>query len=162
MAIKKDKDPFDSNNEVQSNWIKWSVPQEDKVFGTLISKRQMKSTLPGKEGELVWVYEMKLDYGSFHELDEKKRVIEEPIVVEEGSVYNVGGKAVIDRQMQNIKIGQKIGLKFIEEIEPKQKGFNPAKVIKVYAPKGDDGEYQMDTEWLEQKKQDEDLMGEGK
>lgn len=162
MATKKERDPFDSENEVSSNWVKFNVPQEDKVFGTLLSKRQMKSTLPGKEGELVWVYEMKMDYGSFHELDEKKRVIEEPITVEEGSIYNVGGKSVIDRQMQNIKIGQKIGLKFIEEVEPKTKGFNPAKVIKVYAPKNDDGTPQMDEAWLEQKRQDDDLMGEGK
>ena len=160
----KTKDDFSSDNEVQSNWVKFNVsaaddPENcDKVFGTLINKRQVKSQMPDKAGELVWVYEMLMEYGQFHELDEKKKVIEEPIVVEKGSIYNIGGKAVIDRQMQNIKIGQMIGLKFIEEQEAKQKGYNPAKVIKVYAPKNDDGTQKMNEEWLKEQAEQDDLM----
>lgn len=149
MPKNKNSNDWDSEeNEVKSNWAKFNVPMEDKIFGTLISKRQMKSNIQGKEGELVWVYEMKADSGSFHEIDDKKKVVEEPIVINAGEVWSVGGKPGIDTQMRNIKLGQKIGFKFIDEKASKTKGFAPAKNIRVFAPKGDDGQAQMDAEWL--------------
>ena len=144
----KGKDMFDEGNAVASNWFKTNVPLEDKISGTLIAKKQVKSTLPGKEGELVWVYELKADMGSYHELDDKKKIIETPVTVAAGDFYSIGGKPMIDRQMQNIKIGQKVGLKFIEEVPSKTKGFAPQKVVKVFAPKNDDGSYLMDEEFL--------------
>lgn len=147
----KEINDFDDTNVVPSNWISWNVPIEDKIFGTLISKKQMKSTLPGKEDEMTNVYEMKADYGSFHQVDEKKKVIDEPVLIAEDEIYNIGGKSIIDRQMQNIKIGQKIGLKFIEELPSKTKGFNPAKIVKVFAPKNDDGTPKMDEVFLEER-----------
>lgn len=154
-AKKHEDDIFNEENEVQSNWIKFNVPLEDKITGTLIAIREMKSTLPGKEGEMVKIYELKADSGSFHELDEKKKVIPEPVVVEAGSIWSIGGKPIIDRQMQNIKIGQKIGLKFIEEVPAKTKGFNPAKTIRVYTPKNDDGSYKMDEAFLAERNGDD-------
>lgn len=148
MTTKK-IDDFDSANEVPSNWVKFNVEQEDKIMGTLVAVREMKSTLPGKEGELVKIYEIKADYGSFHEQDEKKKVIPEPIVIEEGSFWSIGGKPIIDRQMTNVKVGQKVGFKFTEEQPSKTKGFAPAKIVKVFTPKNDDGSFKMDTEWIE-------------
>lgn len=148
MAKATSKDVFDEGNEVSSNWVKFNVPLEDKIAGTLIAKRQVKSTLPGKEGELAWVYDLKADRGSYHELDDSKKVIETPITIGEGDYYSVGGKPGIDRQMTNIKIGQKIGFKFIDVSPSKTKGFAPSKNIRVYAPKNDDGSYMMDEEWL--------------
>lgn len=136
------------DNAVASNWVKFNVPVEDKIFGTLIAKRQMKSTIPGQEGKMVNIYELKADMGAFHVLDEKKKVVDEPVTVQPGEFYSVGGTAVIDRQMQNIKRGQKVGFKFIEERPSKTKGFAPAKIVKVFAPKNDDGSYLMDEEWL--------------
>jgi len=151
MTTKKTTtDDFDVSNEVPSNWVKFNIEGEDKIMGTLIAIREMKSTLPGKEGELVKIYEVKADYGSFHELDEKKKVIDEPIVVEENSIWSIGGKPIIDRQMTNVRVGQKVGFKFTEEQPSKTKGFAPAKVIKVFTPKNDDGTAKMDTVWIEQ------------
>jgi len=151
MTTKKTTtDDFDASNEVPSNWVKFNIEGEDKIMGTLIAIREMKSTLPGKEGELVKIYEVKADYGSFHELDEKKKVIDEPIVVEENSIWSIGGKPIIDRQMTNVRVGQKVGFKFTEEQPSKTKGFAPAKVIKVFTPKNDDGTAKMDTVWIEQ------------
>lgn len=157
MTAKKnvEDDIFNEENEVQSNWVKFNVPLEDKITGTLIAIREMKSTLPGNEGELVKIYELKADAGSFHELDDKKKVIEEPIVVEAGSIWSIGGRPIIDRQMQNVKIGQKIGLKYIEEVPSKTKGFSPAKTIKVYTPKNDDGSYKMDEAFLAERNGDD-------
>ncbi len=137
-------------NEVQSTWVKFNVPMEDKIMGTLIAKRQINSTIPGKEGTKTNVYDLKADTGSYHVLDDKKKVVETPVVVEPGSFYSIGGTNVIDRQMQNIRVGQKIGFKFIEEKPSKTKGFAPAKIIRVYTPKGEDGNALMDDEFLKQ------------
>ncbi len=154
MAKPKQSGWDSDENEVQSNWVKFNIPLEDKIFGTLIGKRTMKSTMQGKEGQEVNVYEMKADEGLYHVLDDKKRVVDEPVIVEPGSFLSIGGTAVIDRQMQNIRVGQKIGLKFIEERASKTKGFAPAKIVKVYAPKNEDGSAKMDEEFLEQQKLD--------
>lgn len=148
MTTKK-ADAWDSEeNEVQSNWVKFNVPLEDKIFGTLVAKRQIKSTMQGKEGELQWVYDIKGDSGSYHTLDDKKKIVEPAVVVEAGGYYTVAGKPQIDRQMQNIHRGQKVGFKFIDETPAKTKGFNPSKNVKVYAPKNDDGTPMMDVEFL--------------
>mgnify|MGYP003148760764 CR=1 FL=1 len=136
------------DNEVKSNWIKFNVPMEDKVLGTLIAKRTMKSQIPGKENEDVSVYELKADVGSFHNVDASKKLIAEPVVINAGEIWAVGGKNSIDAQMRNVKVGQKVGFKFIDEKPSKTKGFAPAKSIKIYTPKNDDGTYQTDDEWL--------------
>ncbi len=145
---KAPQDDFSDDNVVASNWMKFNVPLEDKIFGTLIAKKTRKSNLPGKEGTLENYYEMKADYGSFHQVDEVKKVIAEPVTINSGDYYSIGGNSVIDRQMTNIKVGQKIGLKFIEKKPSKTKGFAPAKIIKVFAPKNDDNTYKMDEEFL--------------
>ncbi len=138
----------DDAKEVSNNWMKFNVPLEDKVKGTLIEKRTMKSTLPGAEGKIVNVYEMKVDEGTFHVLDDKKKVVDEPVVLKAGDFVSVGGTAVIDRQMQNIQKGQKVALKFIEEKPSKTKGFAPAKIVKVYVFEDGEGKPLMDDDFL--------------
>ena len=140
----------DDSNQVKSNWVKFYVPKEDKVFGTLIAKRTVKSQLPGHEGEDAMVYDLKADMGSYHDVDDSKKIIPEPFIVNADEVYSIGGKNTIDIQMRNIKLGQKIGFKFIDEKPSKTKGFAPAKNIKVFAPKNDDGTPVMDAAWVEE------------
>ncbi len=141
----KEKASWDSEeNEVESNYVKFNVSETDapgeadRVFGTLIAKRTMKSQMQGKEGELQNIYDLKADMGQFHALDEKKKLIPEAVTIEAGSIWSVGGKPSIDAQMRNIKVGQKIGFKFIDEQPAKTKGWNAAKSIRVYAPKNAD------------------------
>ncbi len=143
------KDIFDDANEVQSNWAKFNVPQEDKIAGTLIAKRKVKSTLPGKEGEESWVYDVKADTGTFHVLDDQKQLVKEPVIVHPNEIWSVGGKDSIDRQMQNVPVGAKVGFKFIDTQPSKTKGFAPMKNIKVFVQKNDDGTPLMDQAWLD-------------
>lgn len=151
----KEKGWDSAENEIQSNWMKFNVPLEDKIYGTLVEKRTMKSSMPGKEGEIVNIYEIKAsEQSSFHKLDDKKKLIEEPVAINVGDIYSVGGTAVIDRQMQNIRRGQIIGMKFIEEKAAKTKGFAAAKIVKVYAPKNADGTPLMDEDFLRQESVD--------
>jgi hypothetical protein len=146
---KKTNEWDSSENALESQFMKFNIPLEDKVFGTLISKRQIKSAIPGKESELVWIYELHADSGSYHTTDDKKKVIPEPIVINKGDVISIGGKPGIDNQLRNVKLGQLIGFKFLEEKASKTKGFAAQKVIKVFSPKNDDGTPQMDMEWVE-------------
>lgn len=138
----------DPENEAQNSFVGWGQVG-DYIFGTLIGVKDVKSTLPGKEGEKQKVYTVKVKDCSYHILDDKKRVIEEAMIPEVGSIVSVGGRAFIDSRMATIKIGQMFGLKFEEELPAKTKGFNPTKVIKVFTPRDNEkGGFQMDEEYL--------------
>ena len=134
------KDIFDSKNEVKSLWVKWGRIG-DNVHGTLVGVREIRSMLPGKEDEMVKLYELLADGGEYHDLDKKKNPVEPAIKVQAGEVYFIGGKTGIDAQMCRVKVGQRMGMKFTEEKDAKTKGFNALKIIKVFA-----GE--MNEEWL--------------
>ena len=140
------KDSWDSpENEAKNNFVGFNEIG-DYILGALVSAKQVPSTLPDKKGELQWIYEMKVRDCSYHLLDEKKRVIDEAIVPQVGDIVSVGGRKMIDSRMARIKVGQVVGLKFVEELEAKTRGYNPTKLIKVFTPKGRDGEFEMDEE----------------
>ena len=143
-------------NEAQNNFVSWGQIG-DFILGTLVGVKEVKSTLPDKEGELQKVYEVKVKECSYHVLDDKKRVIEEPIVPSEGDLVSVGGRKSIDSRLARVKLGQIFGLKFTEELPAKTKGYNPTKVIKVFTPKGSNGEFLVDQEWLDSQKDELDL-----
>jgi hypothetical protein len=141
-------DIYDDSNLQPNNWIKFSVVG-DNVNGTLTAVRETISRLPGKEGQKTKVYEIKTDGGAFHNVKDKK-IDTEPTDVAAGEIWNVGGGIVLDRQMQNVKRGQKIGIKFTEERPNKNAALHATKIKRVYTPKNLDGTYKMDTEWLKQ------------
>jgi len=98
--------------------------------------------LPDKKGEMQTIYEIKVSDGAFHKLDDKKNPVPEVTKCVAGEFWNVGGKKGIDAQMRNVKIGQILGMKFMEETPSKTKGYNPTKVVKIFT------EGLMDTEWM--------------
>lgn len=137
----------DASNEATNSFVAWSEIG-DYVFGTLTAVKSVKSTLPGKENEMQKIYEVKVKEGQYHTLDEKKRVMETPVILNEGDTVSIGGRAFTDSRMAHVKIGQMFGQKFVEETPAKTKGFNPTKVIKVFTPKNPDGTFTMDEEFL--------------
>ena|SRR3989344_5384616 len=128
----KTKDPMGDLQEVRSSFIKWGAVG-DWIKGTLVSVREVESRLPGKEGEMQKIYEIKAEAGVFHNIDESKKVATEPTLINTGEYWNIGGKPAIDNSFRNIRVGQIVGLRFAEETPSKTKGFNPNKVIKVLA-----------------------------
>lgn len=138
----------DESNEAQSNFVSWGSIG-DFILGTLIGVREVKSTLPGKEGEIQKVYDMEVKECAYHQLDDKKNPIEPAETPEENSVISVGGRKTIDSRMLRAKLGQIVGLKYVEELPAKTKGFNPTKVIKVFFPKEATGELKMNQAWLD-------------
>jgi hypothetical protein len=120
---------FEGLTEVKSQWVKFGKIS-DWIRGTLTDVRSVPSQLPGKQDEMVKLYEFIAAGGSFHGITDGK-VDSEPTVLEQGSFWTVGGKPGIDNQMRNVKLGQIFGMRFSEEKPSKTKGFNPTKVIKV-------------------------------
>lgn len=149
--VKKVKAWDDESNEATNSFVGFNEIG-DYVLGTLIGIKKVKSTLPDKGGEMQNIYTVKVQKASYHLLDDKKKVIEEPVVAQEGDIVSVGGRKVIDSRMEKVKIGQIFGLKFTKELAAKTKGYNPTKLITVYVPKDDNGEFEMDQEWLEANK----------
>lgn len=141
----------DESNEATNSFVGFNEIG-DYVLGTLIGVKKVKSTFPDKKGELQNIYTVKVKESKYHLLDEKKKVIPDPVVPEEGDIVSVGGRKIIDSRMEKVKLGQIFGLKFKEELPPKTKGYNPIKLITVYVPKNDKGEFMMDNEWLDSQK----------
>lgn len=149
------KKSWDSDeNEAKNNFVGFNEIG-DYVFGALLNAKQVPSTLPDKKGELQWIYEVKVRECQYHVLDDKKKIIDEAVTPNEGDIVSVGGRKMIDSRMARIRVGQVFGLKFVEELEAKTRGYNPTKLIKVYTPKGRDGEFEFDEEVLTNAKGDE-------
>lgn len=134
------KDELEGMEEVKSNWFAKGKPG-DFIKGTLVDIRVMDDSF--NPGEKVTNYELLAHGGSFHRLDDKKLPVEEITEVADGEYWMVGGNKSINGQMRNIKIGQIVGIRFVEETPSKTKGFASAKVIKVYQGK-------MDEEWVKE------------
>jgi hypothetical protein len=115
----------------------------------LVSKKVVPNKLAKEAGTMQNIYEVKVKECSYH-VKEGKKISEVPVVPEAGSIILVGGRSTIDGHMTHVKRGQVFGLKFTEEVPSKTKGYNDTKVIKVYTPKDDAGEYEMDAEFLAQ------------
>lgn len=133
--------------EVKNSWVKFNKIG-DYIAGTLIAVREIKSQLPNQEGQMTKVFEIKADEGEFHDLDDKKQVIEAAIAVNAEEIWNLGGgskekPSMLDAQFRNIKLGQKVKVEYVDDKPAKQKGFNPMKVKKVYT------NGKMDEVWLE-------------
>lgn len=115
---------INDDNKVKNNF--WQTKTVgDAIEGTLISKRIVDNQLSGKEQV---IYELK---------------------TADGSIWNVGGKPGIDNQMRNVKLGQIVGFKFIEQRKPSKPGLNGAKVVQVYANPSI-----VDEEWLKQQEEE--------
>jgi len=138
------KDMFSEENEVKSAWVSWGKPG-DNIVGTLIAKYERENSIGGKT-EMQNIYEIKAMNGDFHSLkqdDNGNYVPEsEPVKILADQIFNVGGKPAIDSQMRNVKIGQIVGMKFMESVPAKEKGRYPTKVVKIFTT----GE--MDTEFM--------------
>ena len=130
MAENKELDPFAGMKEVPSNWFKKGMVG-DWIKGTLTSKQERANTLPDKQGEMQWVYEIIASGGVFHSIDENKKVSTDPTIVKEGEYWNIGGSTGVDAQLKNIPLGTIVAFKFTEEIPNKVKSYNAAKIVKV-------------------------------
>lgn len=169
VAPKKKKEDWDNEeNEAKSINFKFGKPADedykgDRVFGVLLSKRQIPNKLSSKAGAMQWLYEVKVRECEYHELDKKKNPVEPSIEIESGETINVYGKPFFDGRMRGVKGGQVFGLKYIGDLEAKVEGHNDTKEIKVYTPRDENGEFEMDEDVVAQLGNDfDDFSGKDK
>lgn len=112
-----------SQYKVQSNTFKHKVIG-DYIQGTLIGKRVVPNRL--KKGEDQFAYDLKTANG----------------------IFTVFGKPGIDFQMRAIKLGQIIGMEYVTDLPPKVQGYDPTRIIQVYAD-----EKLVDEEWLNEQEE---------
>jgi hypothetical protein len=101
---------FDEGREINESWAKF-VTIGDSVQGTYIGKRRAPSSIDGK---IQVIYNLLTPNG----------------------VVNVAKPEThtgFHYRMDTLKFGQIVGFRFTEEIPSKTKGFNPTKVIVIYA-----------------------------
>lgn len=101
-------DIFNDDNKLTNNYWKYTEIG-DSLQGTLINVRMGINQMSGLEQKL---YDIK---------------------TKDGEVWIVSGKVGIDMQMERVKIGQIVGFKFTGTKPAKQKGFQDAKLVQVYA-----------------------------
>jgi len=136
-----DDSNFDESSEMSSLTIDWGKVG-NFVIGTFVKARHNVETQFG----LNSIYEFYTEKGSFHKLT-KKKPAETPTAINKGESWNVWGRNdIFNGQMNSLRPGQVVKLTFTEEVEGK---LGPAKIIKIYAPKDNEGKPTMNKEWLD-------------
>jgi hypothetical protein len=128
--------------DAPSNWIKFGRVG-DWVAGTLVSVIEKKNDIMGV---MQKIYELKVENGAYHDIKDKVVANDPTELNSESGNYLLGGKKIIDFQMRNIKIGQKVLV--VYQSDYKLKGGMTAKTIKIKIGK-------MNEEFLKQKTRDE-------
>lgn len=150
LIIKKNimiKDIFDDKNfgadaEMSSNTIDWGKVG-DSIVGTFVRARHGVETQYGENS----IYELLAEKGSFHKITNKVPA-DKPTVINKGESWSVWGRGdIFDGQMNSLRPGQVVKLTFTESM--KSKMGNDAKIIKIFAPKNNDGTVVMNQEWLD-------------
>ena len=115
----------------------------DYVQGTFVRARHNIKTQFGENS----IYELEADKGSFHKLT-KKVPADVPTAINKGEIWSIWGRNdLFDGQMNSLRPGQVVKIVFAEE-KSSTMG-NDAKIIKIYAPKNNDGTPIMNQEFLE-------------
>lgn len=121
---------FDEANISKSSWFKFSN-EGDYIHGTLTNKKTVKSNY-APSGESP-AYDILVKDG-----------ISGGVKVNEGVTVSVGGdRKAIEAGLSTAKLGQIVGIKFMNKVPSKTKGYTDAKIIKVFT-KGE-----MNQEWLD-------------
>lgn len=144
--VKKQDDFFSDENAVKGSWVSWGKIG-DSVKGTIVDRYERPDTLSKVKGAMQVIYEIKVMSGSFHALLKQEgggpgKPADEPTILKEGEIWNIGCKPTLAAQMKNAKIGQIVGLKFMETVKSKTPGNYDAKIVKVFT------QGVMDEAWL--------------
>lgn len=132
------EDPlFNEANKAQSALMKFNKIG-DAFKGTLIEKKKQRSTF--KDGEIQNFYKFIVHGGEYHNLDDNKQLIDEPVQLVKGTTIGLWGKPQLDDVLLGLKIGQIVGIRLSERKKPAKAGNYPTNVYSIY-PGGMDEEY---------------------
>lgn len=137
-----DDSKFGEETEMSSNTIDWGLPG-DFLTGTFVKARHGVETQFGQNS----IYEFVAEKGSFHKLT-KKKPAEFPTVINKGDVVSMWGRNdIINGQLNSLRPGQVVKVSFVEE---RDTSMGTSKIIKIFAPKDNEGKVLMNQEWLDQ------------
>jgi len=136
-----DDSKFGEDAEIKPMTLDWGLVG-DYILGTFVKARHNIETQFGVNS----IYEILAEKGQYHVLKNKKPV-DTPTEVVKGQIYSIWGRNdIFNGMMNNMKPGQVIKLQFVETRDTKM---GESKVIKVFAPKNNEGKPQMNQEWLD-------------
>jgi hypothetical protein len=121
---------FNEQNEVKTSAIKFGKIG-DWFKGTLVGNDRQVPNKLSAEKEMQTIYEFKIHGGEFHNIVNNVPVAD-TTVLKEGDFWSYFAKPAIQAQMRNAKLGQIVGMRFVEERPNSTAGLNATKVIKVY------------------------------
>lgn len=135
------EDLFKDMEEVESGVLKFGKVG-DYFKGTLVSIAKESVNRISEKGEMQRVFEFKAIVGSFHNIV-KKKVNDKPTVIAPGESYIYFSKGMTKKMLEKAKVGQEVGIQFVEEKEARQPGYSDTKIIRVLLGK-------MNEEWLKE------------
>ena len=118
-------DPLTGGVEVQQQKFAFGKPS-DFIKGTYVGKKDVNTP----NGAAI-IYEVKAQLGIFHPVtqDENGNNVpaENPVEVQEGEFYSIWGDRgkTIDQGFQRAKLGQIIGIQFMERVKSNTPGNKP-------------------------------------
>ena len=140
MANPFDEKNFGESSEMSSQTVDWGQVG-DFILGTFVKARHGVQTQYGENS----IYEFVVERGSFHKLTKKKPAAEATAMLK-GEIWNVWGRNDIFNGMLNsLRPGQIVKLVYSEEKETKM---GMSKIVKIIAPKTNEGKPTMNEEWL--------------
>lgn len=132
---------FGEESEVSAQTVDWGMVG-DHIKGTFVRSRH---NIPTQFGENS-IYEFIADGGLFHKLT-KKKAAEQPTIIKPGESWSVWGRNdILNSQLNGLRPGQVVKLLYFEE---KETANGTSKIIKLYAPKNNDGTPIMNQKWLD-------------
>jgi len=132
---------FGAESEVKSQVVDWGKA-EDFFVGTFVKAQHNIETEYGKNS----MYQFIIEKGSFHKLT-KKVPAATPTALNKGELWGVWGRNdLFNGQMNSLRPGQVVKLTFAETRETSA---GEAKIIKIFAPKNNDGSVVLNQEWLD-------------
>lgn len=132
---------FGESTEMSSQTMDWGTIG-DFILGTFVKARHGIETQFGENS----IYEFLAEKGSFHKIVNKVAETE-ATTINKGETWNVWGRGdIFCGQANSLKPGQVVKLIFAEE---KETSMGTAKIVKIRAPKDNEGKVVMNQEWLD-------------
>ena len=136
-----DEGNFGDEAELKAQTVEWGVVG-DTITGTFIKARHAVETQYGPNS----IYEILAEKGQFHKL-EKKVPVKEATVINKGETWSVWGRnEIFNGILNSLRPGQVVKLTFSEEMDTKM---GQAKIVKIHAPRDNEGKPMMNEEYLE-------------
>lgn len=141
-------DIFNPANKIESGRVQWGSIG-DYVYGTLVGTKNITFS----DGKTNKQFELLVIRGEYHPIvedaDGNETAAKEPVVLAAGDYVRVSGKTGITDEMNKIKIGQNVSLRY-EKLGDKKPGKKRFKDVAVY-------QGAMNEEYLQSLKEDDGM-----